>query len=200
MKFILITIFAIFFLSCGKDSNISYPKSYTFSYLDQSDEGLWLLGTPTNPISLALNTGTYGTYREDLKIEVHDFLKEVFDLQLIELIDESTVRIKFQTPDALVDTIVTYTMEDKEIIIDALEDTDIIYYNSDNDQFVLCGFTNIALPGPNVLNPGPLYNTPNTEDCQQGAGLGDHLDYLLSNNNYASLDTIAIFITRFIYE
>ncbi len=127
-------------------------------------------------------------------------MQVAFNLQEIELLTENTVRIHIITEEEDLDTIVTYTMQDEEIIIEALSDTDIIYYDSDNDEFVVCGFTSVAIPGPNVINPGPVYNHYNVEDCLENADLGDHLDYLLVNNDFVTLDTIGLFITKLVYK
>ena len=199
MKHLIIIFLALIILSCGKDS-ISYPKSYTFSHLQEFPEGLFLIGNPTNPITLPLNTGTYGANRLALKAQSAEIMQQIFDLQEIELLTENTVRIHIKLDDEELDTIVTYTVEDEEIVIQALEDTDLIYYDKEEDQFVVCGFTTFALPGPNVQNPGQHYYAAFIEDCLEGGGLNEHLDYALTQNSYMPLDTIAIFLTKFIYK
>lgn len=199
MKYILFISAIIFLISCGNEED-SFPKSYTYSHMDQSQEGLFLLNTPENAISMALSTGLYGAYREEWKEQSAELMQVAFNLQEIELLTENTVRIHIITDEEELDTIVSYTMQDEEIIIEALSDTDIIYYDSENDEFVVCGFTMVALPGPNVLNPGPIYNQVIVEDCQEDGGLGDHLDYLLGNNDFVALDTIGLFITKLVYK
>lgn len=198
MKYFLIFSFISILASCGKESD--YPRSYTFSHVDQSDEGLFLLSSPTSTTILDPNTGSYGENRSELKVETKETIKLIFDLQEIELLSENTVRIHIIIDQVNIDTIVTYSKEDKNIVIEALADSDLIFYDSENDQFVVCGFTTIALPGPNVINPGPPYYDVLVEDCLEGGNLNDHLNYILSKDNYVALDTIGIFITKFIYK
>ena len=199
MRCLFKLLIACILYGCGKDS-VTYPKSYTFSHLDQSEEGLFVLSSPTVGVSLPVNTGSYGTYRLDLMEESSESIKFIFDLQEIELLSEDMVRIHIITEDFVIDTTVHYTMEDENIIIEALADTDLIYYDSAEDAFVLCGFTSAAIPGPNVDTPGSQYNQYTIEDCLEGGDLNDHLDYFLTNNDFVALDTVLLFITKFIYR
>jgi len=199
MKYFFAILAIQIILGCGNEL-VSYPKSYTFSHVDQSEEGLFVLNTPTSAISIPVNTGTYGVYRLDFLEESREIIKFIFDLQEIELLSEDMVRIHIITDEAVIDTIVTYTMDDENIIIEALADTDLIYYDSEEDAFILCGFTSAALPGPNANTGLPHYNHYNVEDCLEGGDLNDHLDYVLDINEYAPLDTIILFITKFIYK
>ena len=63
----------------------------------------------------------------------------------------------------------------------------------------MCGFTGVALPGPNE-NGGNHYNQINVEDCQEGATLMEHLFYYMDQNPIEISDTVGILITKFIYK
>lgn len=194
----LIFAFIILCTSCGKDK-ISYPKSYTFSHVDQTEEGLFLVIENNNATELDRNSGTYGQAREDILEESAESIRPIFDLQTIELLSENMVRIHIIIDEEEIDTVVDYTQEGNNIIIDALSSSDVIYYDQDEDQFVVCGFTTIALPGPNA-NQGSQYYQINVEDCLEEGDLQDHLVYSLDQYDLEILDTVAIFITKIIYK
>ena len=199
MKYYIFLFIAIMLLSCDKDPDIQYPKSYSFSHLEETPEGLFWLQSPTIPVSLPVNTGSYGMYRVELKQQSAEFIKYIFDIQEIELLSESTVRIHIIIDEEEIDTIVNYTVEDEKIYIPAFAGTGLFEYNEEEDQFELCGFTTIGIPGPNVQNPGQQYSA-NLEDCLEDASLNDYIDYVLDKYDFETLDTVAVFVTKFIYR
>lgn len=133
-------------------------------------------------------------------MESKEFIELIFNLHEIELLSENMVRIHMTIDEEEIDTIVTYTKDDKQIIIEALAGSDLISYNESEDEFVVCGFTTYAIPGPNVTNPGPPYFQFNIEECQEGGDLNAQIDYVIASYDYKSLDTIGIFLTKFVYK
>lgn len=195
----LFPVLLMLILACNLD-NVSYPKSYTFSHIDQSEEALFLITSESTATELDVNTGQYGTAREYVREVSAEALQIAFDLQEIELLSEDMVRIHILVDEEVIDTVLTYTKEDEEIIIEALSGSDLIYYDSDEDQFVVCGFSSVAIPGPNTLNPGSHYNQIIAEDCQENATLLQHLFHFTDQYSIETSDTVGILVTKMIYK
>ncbi len=191
-------LFLILCLGCDKDDD-QYPKIYKYSHQDQSNERQWVLSSTTNGNVIDVNTGTYGAYREEFKEQVAEGMKLSFELKQIDLLSDNMVRIQIQFEEEFLDTTVTYTMEDENLVIEALGDSELIGYDENADEFFVCGFASAVIPGPNVVNPGQQYNQYTVQECQDDATLEDYLDYVLSQDPYLPLDTVVIFITKFIY-
>lgn len=196
---LLFSVLLVFSIACGKN-NESFPKSYTFSHIDQEEEALFLITSEATATELDVNTGQYGEARDYVREVSAELIQVAFDLQEIELLSEDMVRIHILVDEEVIDTVVTYTKEDEEIIIEALSSSDIIYYDSNEDQFVVCGFSSVALPGPNTTNPGSHYNQIIVEDCQANATLLQHLFHFTDQNSVEVFDTVGILVTKVIYK
>ena len=161
---------------------------------------MFFVTSPNSASELNLNTGSFEGAWPSLKQDSEDFIRVAFDLQEIELISDDRVRIHIITDDVVIDTTVSYTVQDEEIVIEALSDSDLIYFDSEDDAFIVCGFTTASIPGPNTINPGPHFDFWSIEDCQEGADLMGHLNYVLDKYDYTALDTIGLLITKLIYK
>ena len=185
-------------LGCGKDDD-QFPKTYKFSHTDQSQERQWVLDSPLSGSEIDVNTGSFGGYWGELKADVLELMLVAFELKQIDLLSENMVRIQIQFEEEFLDTTVTYTIEDENLVIEALGDSDLIGYDEDADEFYVCGLFTAVLPGPNVQNPGQQYFQYDVEECQDDADLDDYLDYVLGLEDYMALDTVGIFITKLVY-
>lgn len=191
---------SLLILGCDKDDNIQYPKSYTYQQTIQSEEGLWVVTTSDQADPIPLSSGTYGQYGEDLKDEVAFTMNEILNIHLIELLDENSIHLHMTFDEEVLDTIVNYTIEEKEMIIEGLEGIQLFYYNADEDQFEYCSKTQFAIPGPNVVNPGQQYDLYTVDECLTDHDLDDYLANMLENFAYTQGDTLGIFVTKLIYK
>lgn len=199
MKLLLWICLAAILVGCDS-TDINYPKSYTLSHIEHAPEGLFVLTSISDYTPIDVQTGSYGMYREETKALVEEFIVVAFDVREVELLSDDMVRIHWFTEDEEIDTIVTYTMEDKEIIIEALAGSNLLVYNSEDDQFEVCAITQIALPGPNVFNPGQEYNNFDVSECLPNYNPEDYVEDALVDFQYAIGDTIGVLITKFIYK
>lgn len=200
MRYFSIFCLLIVSVSCKKDESLSYPKSYTYHSTQQNHEGLFLVSHNNRVIPISLETGSYKTFKEDLKLEVAEAMQMIFDIHEIELLNENTVHIHLTIDEMIIDTVVSYTLEDGDIIIEALHGNDLFSYNADEDQFELCSRTQFALPGPNVLNPGQEYNQFGVSECLVDHDPEAYAQLMLDEIGYQPLDTLGVFITKFIYN
>ncbi len=199
MKYLVFTSSLLIFFSCSKDPKSSYPVLYTLEHTEQSDEGLYLVENADDVSSLSNTMGSFGAYKNDLKIEILDGIRTVFNLQEIELLDEDSLRINGFVEDEEFDLKLGYAVIDGDIVIDSLEGT-ILTYEKEDDQFVVCGATVLALAGPNVSNPGPDYFAYTVSECIPQFTNEDYAIKLLEEYPYQPLDTIAVILTRLVYK
>ncbi|HZV68056.1 MAG TPA: hypothetical protein VFG10_00860 [Saprospiraceae bacterium] len=200
LKYCILYLLFLSIMACGNDTSISYPVSYTFSHTEEGIEGLFLINNPTSGTPIAVNTGEWGEERSDIKAFTLEFMQEIFDIQEIILLNEDQVRLHIISDGEELDTTVNYTMEDEEIIIAALDSSNLISYNSDLDQFELCGFTYGGIPGPNTINPGQQYGIVHVQECIKNYDLQDYLNFLLNQHDFNTLDTIGMFEMKVVYK
>jgi hypothetical protein len=186
--------------SCGKEDSINYPRSYTFDHAEQNEEGLFVVDNNDDPVPIAVTTGTWGDGRQELKDDVLFFFQELFVLHEITLLDETRARIHMTVEEEVTDTIISYTREEGEIILNGLQGINLFNYNTDLDQFELCSRTQAAIPGPLVNNPGLAYNQYDTDMCRDGYQLEMYIQRMIEDYNYLIGDTLGIFITNLIYK
>lgn len=188
--------------SCKKESAGNFPRSYDFSSISNEEEQLFVLSSPTTATTIPITTGTWGEYREELHADVEDFLSNNFRVEEITLLDEEKIRLRLNIDDVEFDTVVNYTVDAGEILIDGLSGlgSDLLTHNPDQDQFELCGYLAAAFPGPNVISPGSYYNQSIFNNCLTDHTIEDYLNLMLAEDDYKVLDTIGIFVTRFIYK
>lgn len=199
MKYLFFSLVIISFLSCSKDDNKTYPITYTLDHIEQADESLYLVESPTGLATLSPNLGSYGANKDELKQEVRDFFTIAFDLREVVLLSDDSLRIHYFIDNEEFDTTVKYTVIQDSINIDSLQGG-LLTYNKASDEFIICGVTEFALPGPNVTNPGQEYYQFNTNECTPGFSNHDYAIELLSGFEYAPQDTLGILITKYIYK
>lgn len=200
MRILCYLLFILLFLGCDKDDNIQYPKSYTYQETIQAEEGLYVVTASDHAEPIPLSSGTYGQYGQELKDEVALVMGEILNIHLIELLDENSIHLHMTFDEEELDTIVNYTIEEKEMIIEGLQGIQLFYYNVDEDQFEYCSKTQFAIPGPNVINPGQQYDIYSVDQCLADHDLDEYLATMLENFSYAQGDTLGIFITKLIYK
>ena len=199
MKFLILSVAVILFFSCKKDEEVAFPKSYTFKHRDQSDEALYLVESSFSFSHIPFNTGTFGTEKDFIKTSINDLMQTAFDLKEIELLSEDSVRINFFIDAEEFDTTITYSTVDGNIVIDSLEGG-LLAYDKLTDQFVVCSVTTIALPGPNVPDPGIEYYVLYVDGCSPGYSKDLYINDLMGSFTYEPLDTIGIILTRLYYQ
>lgn len=199
MRIVFILAIVISLIGCQKDK-AEYPKSYSFARLDQNDESLYVVSANNTAVPIDLNTGTYGLYREEIKQQSSELIESAFNIQEIVLLSENMVRLHILFDEEVIDTVLSYTKQDEQIIIEELAETDFFEYDPDNDRFLLCGFTTVAIPGPNTPNPDSKYNIPIIEDCIDNASAESTIAHVLNTNDFVVGDTIGLLFTRFHYE
>lgn len=199
MKYLLPVLLLIVTLGCGKDENKSYPVSYTLDHIEQDDEALYLVESSTALSNLSPDLGSYGAYRNEIKQDIRDLIAIAFDLREVVLLSEDSLRIHFFVDEEEYDTVVNYTVIQDSINIDSLQGG-LLAYDKDADEFIICGITSFALPGPNVPNPGQEYYAINTIECTPGFSNMDYAIELLNEFDYVEQDTLGILITKYVYK
>ncbi len=185
-------------MGCGKDDE-QFPKTYKYSHTDQTQQRQYVLTSPLTGSEIDINTGSFGAYWGDLKEQALEIMLVAFELKQIDLLSENMVRIQIQFEEEFLDTTVSYSIEDENLVIESLGNSDLIGYDEEADEFYVCGLFTAVIPGPNVPNPGQQYNQYDVEECQDGANLNDYLHYVVGLEDYMPLDTVGIFITKLVY-
>lgn len=206
MKHLILIFALISFIACHKDDDnptptTQYPISYKFNQIDQTDEGLYLVTSPSTLSDLPTTIGLYGQYKDSLKTELQKQIKAQLDLDQIELTSDTTLLFHYTYQGHPVATPVSYTIEDGQIIIPASIFQGLVSYDKAADQFLICGATPFALPGPNALNPfGAPYFQFNPKPCVEEHSNRDYaLDFLIAKH-LQNLDTVGVLITKYVYS
>jgi len=199
MKYLVLLLMIVSYLSCGKDENKAYPITYTLDHIEQSDESLYLVDSSLGLTNLSSSLGSYGANKEEIKQEIRDFFTVAFDLREVVLLSEDSVRIHFFTDNEEYDTTLNYTVIQDSINIDSLQGG-LLTYDKKEDAFIICGVTSFALPGPNVTNPGQEYYQLNTIECTPGFSNKNYAVELLNGFDYTSKDTLGILLTKYVYK
>ena len=199
MKYLLPVLLMGATLGCGKDEDKTYPISYTLDHIEQDDEALYLVESSAALSPLSPGLGSYGAHRDEIKQDIRDFFAVAFDLREVVLLSEDSLRIHFFIDEEEYDTVVNYTVIQDSINIDSLQGG-LLTYNKDADEFIICGVTSFALPGPNVPNPGQEYYQINTKECTPGFANVNYAFELLNEFDYTEQDTLGILITKYIYK
>jgi len=198
MKIFIPILCIVILSSCSKEDAQSYPVSYTFHHVDQSDEKLYVVDA-INLDTIPVNTGTYGVEREGFKTFIQDYLLMAFDLKEIELLSEDSLRIHVIAGEEEIDSVFSYSTVNGSIVIDSIQGG-LLTYDKDSDQFIVCGVTTFVLAGPNVQDPGIIYEDFSIEDCTPGYSNEDYARDILTENGLLSLDTIGVILTKFIFQ
>jgi|SRR6187401_2868434 len=198
MKIFIPIVFVFILSGCSKEDTNSFPVSYTFHHVDQSDERLYVVDG-INLETIPVNSGTYGIERDSFKSFIQEFMLVAFDLREIELLSEDSLRIHLFVDEEEIDTVVSYSTVSDSIVIDSLQGG-LLAYDKAADQFVVCGVTTFAIAGPNVQNPGVIYQQFNLDGCTPGYSNEDYATDILVDNGLLSLDTIGVILTKFIFE
>lgn len=182
------------------DSSSPYPIFYTPNGVDQSDEGLYLVSDNDVLIDLPVNTGLYGAWKDSLKMELRDAVSANLDLQEVEVVNDNTLNLHFVLQGHEFITPVPYTTVNGNIMLNDTLQNGGLTFDIATQQFVLCGVTPFALPGPNAINPfGPPYLQFNIGECFESY---DNRDYAEEYNNtqpLEPLDTIGVVLTKFLF-
>ena len=157
MKYSILFLALILLFGCDKDCKTKYPVLYTLDHIDQSDIGQYLVRDEHVISSLSTDIGSFGIYKDTLKRNILEFHEIAFDLKEVELLNEDSVRVNYFVDGEEYDTAFSYKIINDSIAIDSLEGG-LIDYDKDEDQFVVCSVSSIALPGPNTIDPGLEYN------------------------------------------
>jgi len=204
MKQLLFAVFIIVFIACHKDDDNTtptYPKHYTFDRIDQSDEGLYLVTASHTLTDLPTNIGLYGAYKDSLKTGIQNELESTLDLQEIEIVSATQINFHYIYSGHAAITPVSYSVVDGEIIVADTLFTGLVSHDKANDQFLLCGVTPFALPGPNASFPfAAPYFQFNTEQCVVGHSNRDYATDFLNKTALQSMDTVAVLVTKYIYK
>jgi hypothetical protein len=203
MKLLLFAILLTAFIACDKDDDpvSEYPKHYTFDRVDQNDEGLYLVTATHTLTDLPTNIGLYGAYKDSLKTEIRFVLDSTLDLQEIELVSATSLNFHYTYAGHAIVTPVTYSVVNGEIIIADSLFNGLVSHDKTTDQFLLCGVTPFALPGPNAFFPfGPPYFQFNTAQCVTGHSNRDYAVDFLNKTTLQPMDTIGVLVTKYIYK
>jgi len=205
MKYLILILVAANIIACNKDdddpSPSTYPINYTFNHIDQTDEGLYLVTSPTTLSDLPTTIGLYGQYKDSLKTELQKYLESQIDLNSIELISDTTLVFHYVYQGHPVTTPVKYTVDDGQIMIAESLFSGVIGYDKSEDAFNICGAIPFALPGSNAQNPfGSPYFQFNPKPCVEGHSNKDYaLDFLIAKH-LQNMDTVGVLITRYVYS
>lgn len=199
MKYCILLASLTLLFGCGNDPDTKYPVLYTLDHFDQTDEGHYLVVDSDEVSSIPTNIGSFGANKDELKQEIRDFFEIAFNLKEVELISEDSLRIHFIIDEEEIDTIVNYSMINDSIVIDSLEGG-LLSYDKDEDQFIICGVAVFALAGPNVADPGPEYYNFVVTECLPEVSNQGYALKLLGENDFVSLDTVGVILTRLIYK
>ena len=200
MRILCYLFFSLIFFSCDKDDNIQYPKSYIYKETIHPEEGLYVVIANDHAMSIPVTAGTYGQNRQTFKENIAENMREILDIHLIELLDEHSIHLHLTYDEEELDTVLSYTLEEKEMLIEGLQGIQLFDYNAAEDQFELCAQTQFAIAGPGVHNPGQEYHIFYTNECLEDYELDDYLATMLGNFSYTPSDTLGIFITKLIYK
>jgi hypothetical protein len=203
MKYYLLFFTLLAILACKDkdDDNPSiYPINYTFSHIDQTDEGLYLLNAGNTLTSLPTDVGLYGAYKDSLKTTLQETVIANLELEGVEIVDEDDIKFHFVLQGHDFITPVKYTTVNGEIVLNDTIQSGIVSYDASTDHFVLCGATPFALPGPNAINPfGPPYLQFNVQNCIVGHENRDYaIDYMNANALQVQ-DTIGVLLTKYLF-
>ncbi|HEX5111759.1 MAG TPA: hypothetical protein VFV79_02860 [Saprospiraceae bacterium] len=205
MKYLILILVVASIIACHKDDDDStpsgYPITYTFHHIDQTDEGLYLVTSPTTLSDLPTTIGLYGQYKDSLKTELKKYIESQIDLDSIELTSDTTLVFHYVYLGHPVGTPVKYTVNNGQITIAQSLFSGVIGYDKSNDAFNICGAIPIALPGPNAQNPfGSPYFQIQAKPCIEGHANKDYaLDFLIAKH-LQNMDTVGVLITRYIYS
>jgi hypothetical protein len=205
MKILLFLLLITTFIACGKDDDDNtpseYPKHYTFNHVDQTDEGLYLVTSPTTVSDLPTNIGLYGAYKDSLKTELQKEVKSMLDLQEIEVVSASELKFHYVYQGFTVVTPVNYSTVNGEIVFADTIFNGLVSHDKANDQFLLCGVTPFALPGQNAVNPfGAPYLQFSVQECVPGRTNRDYALEYLDRKDLQPQDTIGVLVTEYIYK
>ncbi len=197
MKKALLLPFILFLFACGKDET-SFPERYLFSHVQRGPNALYEMTSPStyqvvNPI-----VGSFKTNLDSTESFIVEFIQSFFDVKEVTLVSENMIHLIIQLEEELLDTTVTYTLEDKEIVIAALEDSKLLQFNPNTSEFEVCVLTEFAIPGPNAIFPNTAYSF-SSHECSLGDELTDYADVFIAQNNLESMDTVGVMITKLIY-
>ena len=205
MKILLFLLLIPTFIACHKDDDdptpSPYPKHYTFNRVDQTDEGLYLVTSTTTLSDLPTNIGLYGAYKDSLKTELQNEVKSMLDLQEIEVVSDSELKFHYIYQGYSVSTPVTYSTVNGEIVFADTIFNGLVSHDKTNDQFLLCGVTPFALPGPNALFPfGAPYLQFTVQECISGHTNRDYALEFLDKKDLQLMDTVGVLVTKYIYK
>ena len=193
------------FIACDKDDDNDpinpYPITYSFDHIDQDDEGLYLVNANKSLTVLPTNIGLYGAHKDSLKTELQPEILSNLDLQEIELTSDTTIIFHYIYQGHPVLTPARYTLDNGQIIISDTLFSDLVQHDLEANEFVLCGVTPFALPGPNAFFPfGPPYWEFNTEECMPGFTNQDYAEQFADIKDLQPLDTVGVLLTKYIYS
>ena len=205
MKYLIMILVVAGIIACKKDDDnvtpSNYPVSYTFHHIDQTDEGLYLVTSPTTLSDLPTTIGLYGQYKDSLKTTLQQYIESQIDLDSIELTSDTTLAFHYVYQGHLVTTPVNYTVQDGQIIIPASLFQGLIGYDKTTDAFSICGAIPFALPGPNAQNPfGSPYFKFNPKPCVAEHTNRDYAQDFLIAKHLQNMDTVGVLITRYVYS
>lgn len=200
MKKLIFLLFIFHIASCKKDDSRSYPIVYNFDHVDHSEQGLYIVETPNTVSPLPLTSGTFGIYKENILTQIEEFRATSFGIKEVVLLDEQRVHLHLIIDELAWDTIVYYTRNGDDIMIDDFASSGLLYFNHQEDQFESCMKTSFAIPGPETINPGPNYNQFYIDPCLQESTVEEYIQLMLFSTPYNPQDTLGVIISRFIYK
>lgn len=198
MKTVLCALFFVFIIACGKEEQRSYPIVYSLDKKNQTDIGQYLVTNNHRLIPLSPSIGSFGFYKDDLMAQIDELTQIAFDVRDITLLSADSLNLHFYTDDEEYNAVIGYTKINDEIKIDSSEGA-LLTYDKNIDQFVVCWSATYPIPGPNVTNPGPAYNSYN-DRCLVGYSNEDYAQRLLDSLNFQPLDTIGVILTKIYYK
>lgn len=205
MKYLIMILVVASIFACDKDDDNPnpsiYPINYTFNHIDQTDEGLYLVTSPSTLSDLPTTIGLYGQYKDSLKTTLRQYIESQIDLDSIQLTSDTTLFFHYVYQGHPVKTPVNYTVQDGQIIIAASLFQGVIGYDKTTDEFSICGAVPFALPGPNAQNPfGSPYFQFNPKPCVPEHSNKDYaMDFLIAKH-LQNMDTVGVLVTRYIYS
>ena len=205
MKFLILILAIASIIACHKDDDDPtpsiYPINYTFHHIDQSDEGLYLVTSPSTLSDLPTTIGLYGQYKDSLKTTLRQYIESQIDLDSIELTSDTTLVFHYVYLGHPVQTPVKYTVQDGQINIPASLFQGLIGYDKTADEFSICGAVPFALPGPNAQNPlGSPYFKFNPKPCVAEHSNKDYaIDFLIAKH-LQNMDTVGVLVSRYVYS
>jgi len=98
--------------ACGDKDTIKYPRLYTYSHVEQDDGQTYVIDANGDADPIPTPGGAYGDFIDSLEQFIINTQKEFFFIEEFELLSESSVRFKGLFDQVLLDTTLTYTMQD----------------------------------------------------------------------------------------